>query len=62
MSKVDYSGVPESGSEWIFDGQPVRVFDVRKKGRGYFVVWNGLDGNSGGRVALKEWQKRAKAV
>jgi hypothetical protein len=54
--------LPISGSEWVYDGVAVRVFDVRKKGRGYFVVWNLLDGDGGGRVALKAWQKKAKAA
>ena len=52
--------LPESGSKWSLDGLPVTVDAVKKKGRGYYVVW--ASENSTGRVRLKEWERKAKAA
>lgn len=60
MAKVDYSGVPEAGSKWEFDGITVTVASFRRKGRGGYVNWateNGI-----GETKWAEWKKRAKAA
>ena len=52
--------LPAEGSRWTLDGLPVFVDGVKKKGRGYYVLW--ASENSGGRIRLKEFQKRAAAA
>jgi hypothetical protein len=57
---IDTTTLPEAGSKWTLDGLPVVVDSVKKKGRGYYVVWGSE--NSGGRVALADWKRKAKAA
>lgn len=57
----DPLNLPESGSKWSLDGLPVTVDAVKKKGRGYYVVWVNVFGGSG-RVRLKDWERKAKAA
>ena len=52
--------LPIEGSKWSLDGLPVTVDAVKKKGRGYYVVW--VSENSLGRIRLKEWERKATAA
>lgn len=52
--------LPEVGSRWTIDGQNLSVLEVKKKGRGHYVVAEMPFGAT--RYRLKDFQKKAKAV
>jgi len=60
MAKVDYSGVPETGSKWELDGLPVTVVGFQKKGQGGYVKWATETGEH--QATWSEFKKKARAA
>lgn len=57
MSEVN---LPQVGAYFTFEGQSVRITEIRKRGRGYQVAYTAVPGErSGGNVRLADWNKRA---